>query len=94
MLIDGYAELKKHNILHRDMKPENIYLSSEDLETCTLMIGDFGLSRATDFGLAGTLVGTPLYSAPELFSLSPNTNYDYKIDIWSLGIMLYEMTIG
>ena len=94
MLIDGYAELKKHNILHRDMKPENIYLSSDNLETCTLLIGDFGLSRETDFGLANTILGTPLYSAPELFSMSPQQSYDHKIDIWSLGIMLYEMTLG
>ena len=71
MLIDGYAELKKHNILHRDMKPENIYLSSNDLETCVLLIGDFGLSRETNTGMASTMLGTPLYSAPEFFSLTP-----------------------
>ena len=47
MLLDGYAELKKHNILHRDLRPEKLYLSSGDLETCKLMIGDFGLSRET-----------------------------------------------
>ena len=94
MLIDGYAELKKHSILHRDLKPENVYLSSSDLDTCVLMIGDFGLSRETNTGMASTILGTPLYSAPEFFSLSPNQKYDHKIDIWSLGIMLYEMIFG
>ena len=67
MLIEGYAELKKSNILHRDIKPENIYLSSTDLETCVLKIGDFGLSRETSGDMAFTVLGTPLYSAPEMF---------------------------
>jgi serine/threonine protein kinase len=47
MLIDGYSDLYKNNILHRDIKPDNIYLSSTNLDVAVLKLADFGLSKET-----------------------------------------------
>lgn len=82
----GVKVLHKNDIIHRDIKPENILLD-EELNP-----------KITDFGLAinskdtrNTLCGTPQYMAPEILE---NKEYDNKIDIWALGILLYELVVG
>lgn len=81
----GLAYVHQRNILHRDFKPANVFLSQEHL-----VIGDFGMSKQLEHTIekAETRLGTPLYIAPEVFNAIP---YDRNADAWSLGCVLYEM---
>jgi NIMA (never in mitosis gene a)-related kinase len=73
-------------ILHRDLKPQNIFLASPS----HLKIGDFGISRCLDNSsqMANTSLGTPYYLSPEVCLGQP---YDAKSDMWMLGCCLYEL---
>ena len=74
-------------ILHRDIKPENIFISDDG----DYKLGDFGVSRIlsnASAALASTGIGTPAYSAPEQFA----GKYDHRVDIYSLGLVLYELS--
>uniref|UniRef100_A0A670Z453 Protein kinase domain-containing protein n=1 Tax=Pseudonaja textilis TaxID=8673 RepID=A0A670Z453_PSETE len=73
-------------ILHRDLKTQNILL---DKHHTTLKIGDFGISKIlSSKSKAYTVVGTPCYISPELCEGKP---YNQKSDIWALGCVLYEL---
>eukprot|EP01064_Diplonema_japonicum_P032832 TRINITY_DN6293_c4_g1_i1.p1 TRINITY_DN6293_c4_g1~~TRINITY_DN6293_c4_g1_i1.p1 ORF type:complete len:247 (+),score=61.58 TRINITY_DN6293_c4_g1_i1:90-743(+) len=76
---------QKH-ILHRDVKTQNIFITSQGV----IKIGDFGIARELNntFDQAHTFVGTPYYLSPELVQEKP---YDTRSDIWALGVVLYEM---
>ncbi len=75
-------------ILHRDLKPQNIFLTRKNL----VRLGDFGISRVltNTQSVASTCVGTPLYLAPELCE---GKEYKDKGDVWSLGAILYELCV-
>ena len=75
---------------HGDLKPANIMRRSEDGSVCIL---DLGLQAALQENNINTAVGTPLYAAPELVS-STFGERDFHVDIYSLGIMMYEMLTG
>jgi serine/threonine protein kinase/ligand-binding sensor domain-containing protein len=95
------ALVKAHSagIIHRDIKPENIFLH-RTLEGEVVKLVDFGIAKliyptsSMDFNnltASGMVVGTPVYMAPERFSAG---SYDEKVDIYSLGVMLYQMLTG
>eukprot|EP00358_Blepharisma_japonicum_P005070 CAMPEP_0202944944 /NCGR_PEP_ID=MMETSP1395-20130829/5881_1 /ASSEMBLY_ACC=CAM_ASM_000871 /TAXON_ID=5961 /ORGANISM="Blepharisma japonicum, Strain Stock R1072" /LENGTH=346 /DNA_ID=CAMNT_0049644391 /DNA_START=83 /DNA_END=1123 /DNA_ORIENTATION=- len=73
-------------ILHRDLKTQNVFLTSKG----EIKIGDFGISRVLQhtYDCAQTAIGTPYYLSPEICQEKP---YNQKSDIWSLGCILYEI---
>jgi NIMA (never in mitosis gene a)-related kinase len=78
--------LHKKNIIHRDLKGGNVFLMQSGL----VKLGDFGIAKGlkTSTEKAKTTVGTPYYLSPEIINNKP---YDTKSDIWSLGVLLYQM---
>lgn len=86
--------LHDQNITHRDLKPENILLESTDDDT-VIRISDFGLSRYVhNESVMRTFCGTPLYLAPEVLKTGGRGSYDRKVDIWSLGVVLFTCLSG
>lgn len=76
--------------MHRDIKPQNI-LFKEFANLNTLKLIDFGLSaKFDDINKTSRPLGTAIYLAPEIIT----TQYDEKVDIWSLGVMLYQLVAG
>ncbi|XP_065860019.1 serine/threonine-protein kinase ATG1a [Euphorbia lathyris] len=90
-LAAGLQVLQEKHLIHRDLKPQNLLLSSHEA-TPQLKIGDFGFARSlTPQDLADTLCGSPLYMAPEIIQ---NLKYDAKADLWSVGAILFELVTG
>jgi serine/threonine protein kinase len=89
-IAEAFRVLTEKNIIHRDLKLQNI-LMTEASTSATLKLADFGLSRFLEDDLAKTWVGTPLYMAPEIVNCQ---EYDSKADIWSLGLVLFELLTG
>ena len=91
-LLDAFATLHRQKVLHRDLKLANILLSETDEGAAVAKVADFGFARfASDFSLAETMLGTPMFMAPEILGRTP---YNYKVDVWSLGIIAYEIMVG
>ena len=79
-------------IVHRDIKPANLLLTDKT-ENAKLKICDLGLSKNTSSESCGkTKCGTRYYMAPEI--LQGRRQYSYKVDLWSAGVILYEMIYG
>ncbi|XP_059519293.1 serine/threonine-protein kinase Nek4 isoform X3 [Myotis daubentonii] len=78
--------LHEKHILHRDLKTQNVFLTRTNI----IKVGDLGIARVLEnhCDMASTLIGTPYYMSPELFSNKP---YNYKSDVWALGCCAYEM---
>lgn len=88
----GLNYLHKKNITHRDIKPENILLVSDDIDNFEIKIADLGFAQEFDQDTGLDLVlGTPLYMAPELVL---NKKYNEKVDVWSLGVITYQLLSG
>ncbi|XP_047161447.1 serine/threonine-protein kinase ATG1a isoform X1 [Vigna umbellata] len=90
-LAAGLQVLQEKNLIHRDLKPQNLLLATT-AATPIMKIGDFGFARSlTPQSLADTLCGSPYYMAPEIIE---NQKYDAKADLWSVGAILYQLVIG
>lgn len=88
-LVSAFHYLHHHRIIHRDIKPQNVLLGANGV----VKLCDFGFARAMsdETNLLHSIKGTPLYMAPELIQGKP---YDQFADLWSLGIVLYELATG
>ena len=96
----GMVEAHGMGIVHRDLKPANLFVARErdsnDEESIVIKVLDFGISKivgeATRLTIAGAVMGTVLYMSPEQVRAQPNV--DTRADIWSLGVILYELVAG
>uniref|UniRef100_A0A182LTV2 Protein kinase domain-containing protein n=1 Tax=Anopheles culicifacies TaxID=139723 RepID=A0A182LTV2_9DIPT len=86
--------LHEHGIIHRDLKPDNILLK-DGYDFTLLKVSDFGSSKFLDDTIyMRTVCGTPEYIAPEVLEQGSSKRYTNKVDIWSLGVILYTMLSG
>jgi serine/threonine-protein kinase ULK2 len=87
-IVDAIKYIMDNNIVHRDLKPHNILINETTKE---IKLCDFGFAREfKDTLLSDTVCGSPLYMAPELLQ---NHKYNIKSDVWSLGIIMYEIVM-
>jgi len=86
-IINGIYYLHTQRIMHRDIKPNNIFLTKD----ARIKIGDFGISRVFDdesTSIASTYLGTFKYMSPQVKN---HIDYTFKADCWSIGCTLYEL---
>ncbi|CAD8051442.1 unnamed protein product [Paramecium sonneborni] len=87
-ILNAFRSLVRENILHRDLKPSNILFHDQIVK-----VADFGFCKSLlhNNDLTQTMVGSPIYMAPEVLK---GCSYNCKADVWSLGVVLYECLFG
>ena len=90
-LNNTFKIMREKNIVHRDLKPDNILIKyvTEDKKNYIAKICDYGISKLEKYTKLKTHIGTHVYMAPEI--MTEEDNYNYKCDLWSLGIILYQL---
>ena len=90
-VLDALSHAHQHNVVHRDIKPDNVLLSGKHA-----VVTDFGVAKAvssstgeTSLTSLGVALGTPAYMAPEQAAANPNV--DHRADIYAVGVLAYEM---
>jgi serine/threonine-protein kinase len=96
---EAIADAHSYGIVHRDLKPANLFCISRSDGQLAIKVLDFGISKLVTPGTAAqtmtqsnTILGSPLYMSPE--QLQPWQGVDARTDIWSLGVILYELVAG
>lgn len=96
---EAIAEAHEKEIVHRDIKPANLFLTRKPKTGAPLVkVLDFGISKqlnpapGSDLTKTGAMLGSPLYMSPE--QMTHARNVDARTDIWSLGVVLYELVTG
>jgi len=87
-IMNGFKELHKHKIMHRDFKLANIFLHDDNI-----IIGDFGFAKS-GVEMTSTKLGSPITMAPELLNAGSYCKYTNKADLWSIGVCFFQMIFG
>jgi len=96
-LVEALAHAHAQGVVHRDLKPSNVFLHCVQQDVVPKLM-DFGIAKLQSYGsgspmtAAGSILGTPQYMAPEQFEDS--SKVDARADIFALGVMLYEASVG
>ncbi len=101
-VVAGMHAAHARGVIHRDLKPPNVFLADDGSGAHTVLVLDFGLAKllsddGTDAGAdkltrTGALLGTPWYMAPE--QLFGDSSVDHRADVWAIGVMIYECISG
>ena len=93
-VVDALTHAHKHNVVHRDIKPDNVMLSDRHA-----LVTDFGVAKAVSeatgrqqLTTAGVALGTPAYMAPE--QAAADAHIDHRADIYAVGVIAYELLTG
>jgi len=98
---EGIGEAHARGIVHRDVKPENLFLVQRDDGWRSVKVLDFGISKAVLVGTSSvnvassqttSIMGSPYYMSPE--QLRSTKSVDHRADVWSLGVVLFELLTG
>ena len=100
-LNEVFKIMNNKHIIHRDLKPDNIFINYPDPNNknkFVLKLGDFGFSRELNNSLqANSAIGSPLYASPQLLknlAYEQKIPYSSKTDLWSLGVIIYQLYFG
>jgi serine/threonine-protein kinase len=97
-ILDVLEAAHKAGIIHRDVKPQNVFLTEAPSGARGVKLLDFGIAKfaqsieASALTRSGEIIGSPLYMAPEQAKGEPDV--DARVDVWSVGAMLFEMLTG
>jgi len=97
-VLDALAYLHQKGVIHRDLSPDNVMVQQADKGRVTAKLIDLGIAKlvGSDTGLTaeGSFIGKVRYASPELFKTKEGTQVDAQSDLYSMGVVLYELLTG